>query len=216
MPASSSQSVLPWPKSLKIYETQIDGDILSQWLSESNPELKMLANQMEREKYAINLARKDRYPDVTFGVDYVVTDDAINRTSESGKDPVVAMLSINLPIWRKKYKAAVVEAKFRFAATGEKRTNRKNQLLADLSMVNYRFRDAERKINLFRDTLIPKAKQALNVLQKSYQTGKSEFLSLIDAERLLLEFELSYERAVADRMQRLAEIELLVGKSVEQ
>ena len=82
-------------------------------------------------------------------------------------------------------------------------------------MVSYRFRDAARKISLFRDTLIPKAKQALKVMQKSYQAGKTEFLSLIDAERLLLEFELSYERAVANRMQRLAEIEMLVGKSVE-
>jgi cobalt-zinc-cadmium efflux system outer membrane protein len=78
-------------------------------------------------------------------------------------------------------------------------------------MVYYYFRDAERKINLFKDTLIPKANQSLNVVQKSYVSGGTEFLSLIDAERLLLEFELSYERAVANRMQRLAELEMLVG-----
>jgi outer membrane protein TolC len=78
-------------------------------------------------------------------------------------------------------------------------------------MALYRFRDAERKIGLYRDTLIPQAKTGLNVAEESYEAGKTDFLSLIDAQRLLLEFELSYERARASREQHLAEIEMLVG-----
>jgi len=39
-------------------------------------------------------------------------------------------------------------------------------------------------------------------------------LDIIDAERILLEFQLAYERAFADRAQRLAELEMLVGKEI--
>jgi outer membrane protein TolC len=59
--------------------------------------------------------------------------------------------------------------------------------------------------------LIPKADQNLKVIQRSFEAGKSDFLSLIDAERVLLEFQLTYERAVADREQGLATVEKLVG-----
>jgi outer membrane protein TolC len=78
----------------------------------------------------------------------------------------------------------------------------------------YNFRDAERKIDLYRDTLVPKAKQSYNVIQKAFTTGKTDFLDVVDAERTLLEFELSYERALADRAQRLAKLEELIGQEI--
>jgi len=76
----------------------------------------------------------------------------------------------------------------------------------------FRLRDAERKINLYRDTLVPKANQSLRAVQQAFRTGKASFLDVIDSQRVLLEFELSYERALADHAQRLAELEMLVGK----
>ena len=204
-------SDLPWPQSAEVTPVTIVEEELFNSLTTNNPELKALDFQKAKEDVSIELAKKDFYPDFMLGLDYVVTDDAINPTSDSGKDPVMAMFSINLPIWRGKYKAALKEAKSRYSTAENKRYNAENQLLADLKMATYHFRDAERKINLFKDTLIPKAQQSLNVIQRSYESGSTEFLSLIDAERLLLEFELSYERAVADRMQRLAELDMLVG-----
>ena len=205
---------VPWPQSAEVTPVTIVEEELFDSLTTNNPELRALDYQKAKEEVSTELAKKNFYPDFMLGLDYVVTDDAINPTSDSGKDPVMAMFSINLPIWRGKYKAALNEAKSRYSTAENQRYNAENQILADLKMAYYHFRDAERKINLFKDTLIPKAQQSLNVVQKSYESGSTEFLSLIDAERLLLEFELSYERAVANRMQRLAELEMLVGKSL--
>lgn len=205
---------LPRPRSVVITPISINEDDLFEFLATTNPELKKLDYQKAREHASIRLAKKDFYPDFMFGLETVVTDDAINSTSDSGKDPVIAMFSINIPIWRNKYKAAQLEAESRYSAVDHVQINRKNELLANTKMAHYHFRDAERKVDLFKDTLLPKAQQSLNVLQKSYEAGKTDFLNLIDAERLLLEFELSHERAVANRMQRLAEIEMLVGRSI--
>jgi outer membrane protein TolC len=87
-------------------------------------------------------------------------------------------------------------------------------LEADLKLALYHFRDAERKIDLYRDTLIPKANQSLKVAQQGFEGGKVSFISLIDAERLLLEFQLAHERALVDRAKRLAEIETLINKNL--
>jgi outer membrane protein TolC len=78
-------------------------------------------------------------------------------------------------------------------------------------MAVFRYRDAGRKIGLYRDTLVPKVEQSLKVARQAFEAGEAEFLSLIDAERMLLEFELLHEQARTQRARQLALIEKLVG-----
>ena len=50
--------------------------------------------------------------------------------------------------------------------------------------------------------------------ETAYQAGTVDFLSLIDAQRTLLNFQLRYERAVTDNEQKLAELEMLAGSEL--
>ena len=81
-------------------------------------------------------------------------------------------------------------------------------------MVLYHFRDAERKIDLYGDALLPKTRESLKVTESGFRSGSGSFTDLIDAQRILLEFALSYERALADRSQSLAKLEMLVGQEI--
>jgi outer membrane protein TolC len=210
-----SDASLPLPTSILEEEVVVSENQLLSWLKERNPELKAIDSMAAKEKAAADLARKEFFPDITVGLDYIETDTArMAGTPDSGKDPVVGMISINLPVWRDKYRAAEREARARQEASLRERTDRENRLIADLGMALYGFRDAERKIDLYRDTLVPKAKQSFEVAQRAYEAGNADFLDVIDAQRALLEFELSYERALVNRAQRLAEIEMLVGIEV--
>ena len=89
-----------------------------------------------------------------------------------------------------------------------------NAIAAEVQMLAWRFRDAHRKVGLYRDTLVPKGLEALKTTQKAFEAGKASFADFIDAQRMLLEFQLSYERALADREQRLAELEALIGRPI--
>ncbi|MCP4379449.1 MAG: TolC family protein [bacterium] len=131
--------------------------------------------------------------------------------SGDGADPVIAMVSINLPIWREKLDAGLRQAKFRRSAAIYSRAAKLNSLRSQLKLIVYRYSDAQRKIALYRDTLLPKARQAMTATEAAYRGGKGSFLDLIDAQRVLLEFEITLHRAVADRSQRLAELEMLTG-----
>lgn len=137
-----------------------------------------------------------------------------SRPDDAGKDVWMLSLSMNLPIWRNKYAAGVRESRAAFIAAIADRKQLENQLTSRAAMVLYRLRDADRKIDLYKNALIPKARQSLAATETSYRAGSSSFLDLVDAQRVLLEFELSFERALADHAQRLAELEMLVGRDI--
>ena len=85
------------------------------------------------------------------------------------------------------------------------------QLDARVKRTAFELRDAGRKVTLYRDTLIPKGEQSLRATSAGFEAGQLEFLNVIDAQRVLLEFQLSYERALSNQLARLAQLEMLVG-----
>ncbi len=177
-----------------------------------NPALRSLDARLKKSREGVALARKNYFPDVTLGLSYIDTASARQRVSESGKDPIVGTVSINAPIWYRKYRAADAEARAKWRAAAYDKADARNRLDARLKLALFKYRDAERKIDLYKNTLTPEAKQSLAAAETAYKAGRLEFLNLIDAERVLLAFQLAYERALADRAQRLAEIEMLMGR----
>ncbi|NOY79794.1 MAG: TolC family protein [Kiritimatiellaeota bacterium] len=205
----------PWPEDIPEPDAAWSFAEFRSALERGNPELRRLSTLAEREGLAAKLAVKDRFPDMTFGISTIDTGDALNpSTPGSSRDPVMATLTINLPIWRAKYRAEQREALARRRSLRAARQDRLNVLAADARLAFYRLEDAIRKVSLYRDTLIPKAKQSLGVAQQAFQTGKVDFLVLIDAERALLEFELAFEKARVERAKRTAELEKLAGAPI--
>lgn len=210
----SSDAPLPSNLSLPEEALTLSDTLIFVRLKEFNPELKSLNFQALRETKAVELAKKQFYPDISLGLNYIETGKSrMSGIPESGKDPVIGMFTVNLPLWRNKYHASVREALMIKKSVEKALTARENTLNAELKRALYNYRDSERKVDLYKNTLIPKARESLNVSLQAFETGKADFLSLIDAQRTLLEFELSYERALSDRARHYANIELLVGDS---
>jgi outer membrane protein TolC len=211
------QAHLPAPMGIAIDTVQIPDEQLVAWLKESNPDLRANEYLAAKEKFSIDLAKKNYFPDITVGVDYIITGDArMPGVTDSGKDPLIAMLTVNLPLWWGKNKAAVNEAQAKYQSALKQQQSIENDLLSQLEMVLYQFREAQRKMSLYNEALLPRAQQSLNVTQSAFEAGKVDFLNLIDAQRTYLEFELSLARATTNYAQRLAELEMLVGREINQ
>lgn len=206
---------LPWPKSAPVDQVATNTEDLLTWLKIKSPHLRELAHELAKQERAISLAQKDYWPDVALGLNYIDTGRAgMAGVSDSGKDPILASVSINLPIWGDKRRAAVREAKQLRRAALMRKADLENTLSADVKLAYYEFRDAERKIDLYRDTLLPKADESLKATETAYRAGNATFSDLIDAQRVSLEFTLAYERALADYNQWLAKLEMLVGRGI--
>jgi outer membrane protein TolC len=168
-----------------------------------------------KEEAGKGLAERGYYPDFTFGLDVTEVDRARNPgVIGDGQNPVMATMSFNIPLWLNAREAAVDESSARMLAAKRSRMGLERRLKADLELALYKYRDAGRKINLYKDTLVPKAEQALGVTMEAFMTGSGTSLDLIDAEQTLLELQLAYYRALTDQALRLAEIETLVGREL--
>ena len=184
-------------------------------MASDNPEMRALVHETAGAEHAVDLARKDFYPDFSLGVDYIDTGSArVSGIPDSGQDAVLVGISLNIPLHRGKYNAAERAARLRLRSAAQRRQDLGNTLAARAATVLYRLRDAERKIDLYRDALIPKANQSLAATETAYRGGTASFTDFVDAERVLLEFELSFERALADHGQQRAALEQLVGRAL--
>jgi outer membrane protein TolC len=158
------------------------------------------------------LARRRFFPDVTLGLDYIVTDEAAMPVDESGKDPLVATASISVPLWFGKHAGALGAARSTGVALQEARGQRARDLEARLDLLLYELDDAERKVALYEDRLVPLARQSYASTEAAYRSGMADFDSLIGAHEIALEFELGLARAQADRVRKSVELEKLLGR----
>lgn len=184
----------------------------------SSPMLKMLDAERAMNQTSLALAKKGYIPDLMLGVEYMHTRDdpgaGMSSMSDSTEEPYMFMASVNIPLWFGKYRAGIREAEALSRSSEQAKKQKENELLSELKMMLYKFRDAERKVGLFRDTLLPKARESLRVAQQAFTSGKADFMDLIEAERSLLDIDLSYERAQTDQRVILAELEMLAGKEL--
>ncbi len=190
-------------------------DQITQMAHQWSPVLQGIEQRVEQERINTEVARKNGYPDLTVGLEYIVTDEAANPSiAESGDDPIMLSFGINLPIWREKYDAGVRESIAKRLSMSRSFDAQLNTLSAQVYQTWFEHTDADRRVRLYEDSLIPKAQESLSASLGGFRTGDSEFLDLLDTQRTLLEFSLAAERARADRGKALASLNRLVGHAV--
>lgn len=210
-----SRTEVPTIEALPGQVATVGVDELSRMAREANPTLLARAEEIEEQRVRERLARKAGLPDLTVGLDYIVTGEALDSSiPESGDDPILLGFSINVPLWRGKYDAGVREAIAGRLAVSSQRAADENRIAAAIERAWFEHTDADRRVRLFETTLIPKAKESLRSSLAGFRAGDTSFLDLLDTERTLLEFAVLAERARADRGQALARLTALVGGEI--
>lgn len=198
----------------QVFITVPDEELIAQ-VAETNPELAGLDRMAEASATAKEVARKEFFPNMTFGLEVIQQDDAREGDPiNNGKNPIIASMGVNVPIWWGARSAAEEEAAFKEQEYLQQKRGKANRLSAAMQLALYKYHDAERRVALYRDGLLPKAGQNLEATLAAYQSGRRSALDVIDAERTLLEMRLALVRSVADQNQRLAEVEKLLGREV--
>ena len=210
-----AESPLPWPEKPPLNYVNLHRKDIIETLVQSNPDLSAFKWEIEAAKSSIELAKTKFYPDIGVGVDWTQVGSARSPgVSDSGKDAVALMFSINIPLWRNSYHAAERQAQARLRKARFEKVEKENQIIATVFDVLYEIDDSRRKTTLFGDTLLPKTETLVQASETAYKSGSEDFLSLIDAQRMLLGYRLDHERAMINYQQNLAELEMLIGKEL--
>lgn len=185
------------------------------WLAlarEWNPQLQAARHEIERERHGVALAEKAYYPDIRLGLEYARDGSARMAAMDGGgADMLVGMISVNVPIRRGRIDAEMSEARSRLHAADRDARARELAVESELQAALFAYREGERKLRLYRGTLVPKARHALEATEAAYRADNASFMDLIDSQRSLLEFELERERAAADRAVAAARVRALAG-----
>jgi outer membrane protein TolC len=129
------------------------------------------------------------------------------------------MVGISIPIapWTSgKVVSKVEENELNVKKAEEEYSNMKNMTLFELQDALVKVQTNQNIVLLYRNTTIPQAEQTLQSTIAAYQTGKTEFLMLIDAYRMLLMTRLDYSMAVMSYMASQAQLEQAVGLDIAE
>ena len=188
-----------------------DIELLQRQAIAARPELHAKLAAMERDRQRVELAQLDYRPDVTLGLSWV----DISRTGISpvtnGRDAWLLSAGVNLPIYRKRLDANARSAEAKVVSTAREYDALKDLTLEQVADLFARARSQADLIKLFRDDILPKARQTLAVSQQAYNVGETDFLQLIDNWRQLLRYEIGFLRLEASLRQTMAELERVVG-----
>lgn len=172
-----------------------------------HPVLKRIEANLNANEAAIGLAEKKYYPDFKLLAGY-------NSLWDENDKRLLFGASINLPLDRDKRDAALGAAKAAKMKTRWRLIDRRNQLLADQERSYAEVLESIDTINLYSNRLVPLAGENLSAAEADYRAGAGDFLNVITAEKQKLTTELRLQRAYANYLRRLAELERWTGGSL--
>jgi len=178
----------------------------------SRPELRAMTENVEMNTAKLSLAKREYFPDIMFRVMYK---DMANTSDDFWA--AMAGMSIPLAFWSGgKFKGKIEESELNILKAEEDYHTVEN-------MVFFQVQDALAKVEmnrnlmlLYKQTLISQAEQTLQSTEAAYQTGNAEFVSLIDAYRVMLMVRLNYHMSVMNYMASQAALEQAVGLNLEE
>ena len=200
---------LPWPDWDAPTETPLDTPMLFLALEE-HPSLAISDQRIVQAIAQERVARLQRYPDFMLGINYIETGEAMDPSMrDSGVDPWGVTVGINIPLWWGKNRA--VERETRLGRMAEERTrlDAEQRLRSELSVALERYDESMARLRLYGESLLPLARQALEITRTSYEGDRATILEVIDSERSLIELDQLYWRAAANAWQSRIVIQAL-------
>ncbi len=176
--------------------------------------MKKAENLIEKNQVSLKLTKKNYYPDFRIMFDYIDIGGGTTTHPKDGRNAWMGSIGINIPIWRKKLRAAEAEAALQLKASQEKHTDIKNKTLSSVNELYHEVKTDEEQINLYKYSLLPQAEQAFKASEVGYLAGKVDFLNLLDSERMVLMIKTGYHKSIADFGKSLARLERVVGKDL--
>jgi len=178
----------------------------------NNPDLAALRYQEDGRRHGVQAAGRRSYPDLTLGLDYIMTGEAVMAgVQDSGKDPIIARVAVNIPLWGGRTDAEQKASASLLRATSAGLSDARLRLNGRLENTLFAWREAGRNLELYGVTLLPRSAQNLAVVTASYESGQAHFDDLQLARQEYLGLELALLRASTDRLLALNDLGTLLG-----
>lgn len=176
-----------------------------------NPLLIELDLKKQASNAAIEVARKQGLPKLGVGVDYVIVDKGMNNSTDSGKDVIMPMVTLSLPIFRKKYTAATSEAKLMEESYSFQKAAVENKLNGTYYKLVFELEKEKDLLHLYSNQLVTLSK-SLNLLFSYYSNANKDFEEVLRMQQELLKYKKLKLASTSAFYVKLAELDYLTAK----
>ena len=203
-PVGRPQPLKPRPFNLKL------DDLLAQ--AEARPQLQALKALVSKQEKAVQLAKKESFPDVTVILGYAFRETLGPPVNMKQADMFSGGFQFNLPVWQgSKIKPRIREELERQSAAKDAVQSTWNQLGAVIKDRYAKLMRLAQQITLYNQGIVPQARQAAEASLASYQVGSLGFQQLYQNQINAYNAELTLQEYLKDFEENWAELEWLVG-----
>lgn len=175
----------------------IEGSLVS--ISDSlllHPELLRYDRMYESVEKLELVNQKERAPNLGFGLDYIAVEERPNMSfSDNGKDIIMPMMSVSVPIFNSKYRSRTSQNKMRQDEIMASKDNNLNKLETILGSSVHARQSAKLAFEIQSKNVI-QAKYAEEILINGYETNRINFDNILDIQELQLKFEIDKIEAI--------------------
>ena len=177
----------------------------------ARPVLHAKRSTLQASESRLELAKKQYYPDFKVGVTYGNRDD--DDLGQSRQDFLSLMVSVNVPLYTGSKQDRAVQQhsreleKSRYALADER-----NLVMSSVTMATTDFSRAVEQVSLYKQGIIPQARQTVASMQAGYQVDEVDFLNLVRSQITLLNYELQYLKSYTEMNQAIARLVAAVGE----
>jgi outer membrane protein TolC len=201
------------PDTLKPNVTGIPLQAVSDSMLTNNPMLGMLNYEQKSLEARKQMVTRMGYPMVGLGLNYsLINKNPMSTSAMNGKDMIMPMLTVTLPIYRKKYKAMQTETDLLSNAASQGIRATANSLQTDYYEAVQNYQDAQRRMALYTNQF-QLANQSLNILMKSFSASGTGLTDLLRVRQQTLDYGLKQVDAVADFNTAIARLHRLMAFS---
>ncbi|MAY84337.1 MAG: transporter [Flavobacteriales bacterium] len=179
----------------------------------ANPLLEELDLKVQASQAQERAAIKQGLPKFGVGLDYVIVGERTDATiSDNGKDVLMPMVTMSLPIFRGKYKAAQNEAQLMQESYEFQKEEVSNRLISSYEMIWFEIQKQLKLIELFEEQ-IQESEQSLNLLFSAYSNSGKEFEEVLRMQQQILKYQRLKATALSDYHITLAELDYITAKN---
>ncbi len=183
--------------------------------AQSRPQLQALQAIIAKQEKAVDLAKKDYFPDAKVTLGYGFRDTLGPPVNQKQADMFTGGVMFNLPVWQAdKIKPRIREEQARESAAREARQSAWNQLAALIKDRYAKLQRLAHQIALLEQGIIPQARQAAAASLSSYQVGALDFAQLYQSQIAVYNNEIQLQGYLKDFEENWAELEWLVGREL--
>jgi len=191
--------------------TQTEGTDLLQAALANRPDWAALQRVHEQAEIALNLARRERYPDVSVGLDYTHSEFTV---SGDNRNVMGFGFSVPLPLLNQN-QGEIAKAEVALRQADNAIARLRLDITQEVQTARAAYQAAQRLQQVFESGYLDRAKLTVDAAEASYRIGAASLIELLDAERTYTATETDYLDSVFAARSTLTNLERAIGKDLD-